>query len=164
MHSYTPRNNLNTLWTISKPNTDLMSCWWNLKWLAFNKERHGANDPSKQLGIDKEIKVCRVEFNTQLYYYRIKEKKRWKLMSVMGCRLSGRYNASTVVRKSAFVGESLSDVGRTGDVFKAGRAVGCTVCDFAPYKKMMFWTFAEICTYTAKTEDVTPRNLIFLGY
>jgi hypothetical protein len=42
-----------------------MSCGWDLKWLVFTKERHGANDPSKCLGNDKEMKVCRVEFHVQ---------------------------------------------------------------------------------------------------
>jgi hypothetical protein len=47
-----------------------MSCGCNVKWLVFTKERHGANDPSKRLGIDKEIKVCRVAINAQqLYHY-----------------------------------------------------------------------------------------------
>jgi hypothetical protein len=46
-----------------------MSCGWDVKWLAFTKERHGANYQSKRLGIDKEMKVFLVEFNAQLYYY-----------------------------------------------------------------------------------------------
>jgi hypothetical protein len=46
-----------------------MSCGWDVKWLVFTKERHGANYQSKRLGIDKEMKVSRVEFNAQLYYY-----------------------------------------------------------------------------------------------
>jgi hypothetical protein len=46
-----------------------MSRRWDVKWLPFTKQRHGANDPSKKLGIDKEIKVCRVAFNAQQLYY-----------------------------------------------------------------------------------------------
>jgi hypothetical protein len=46
-----------------------MSCGWDVKWLAFTTERHGANYRSKRLGIDKEMKVLRVEFNAQLYYH-----------------------------------------------------------------------------------------------
>jgi hypothetical protein len=46
-----------------------MCCGWDVKWLAFTKERHGASFQSKRLGIDKEMKVFRVEFNAQLYYY-----------------------------------------------------------------------------------------------
>jgi hypothetical protein len=46
-----------------------MGCGWDVKWLAFTKERHDANDPSKRLGIGKEMKVCTVAFNARLYYY-----------------------------------------------------------------------------------------------
>jgi hypothetical protein len=53
------------LWRITKPNIYLMRCGWDVKWLAFTKERHGANDPTKRLGFDKEMKVCRVAFNAQ---------------------------------------------------------------------------------------------------
>jgi hypothetical protein len=44
-----------------------MSCGWDLKWLAFTKERHGANYQSKRLGINKEMKYFRVDVAAQLY-------------------------------------------------------------------------------------------------
>jgi hypothetical protein len=37
-----------------------MSCGWDVKWLAFTTERHGAIYHNKRLGIDKEMKVLTV--------------------------------------------------------------------------------------------------------
>jgi hypothetical protein len=55
-----------------------MICGWDVKWLAFTKQRHGANDPSKHLGIEKEMKVCRVVFNAQQLYYYTKYKAHYR--------------------------------------------------------------------------------------
>jgi hypothetical protein len=34
---------------------------WDVKWIAFTKERDGANYQSKRLGIDKEMTVFGVD-------------------------------------------------------------------------------------------------------
>jgi hypothetical protein len=44
-----------------------MSCGWDVKWLAFTKEKDGANYQSKHLGIDKQMILFRVKFNALSY-------------------------------------------------------------------------------------------------
>jgi hypothetical protein len=56
------------VWRIAKPNIDLMRCGWDVKWFTFIKERNGVKVASKSLGIDKEMRVCRVAFNAQQLY------------------------------------------------------------------------------------------------
>jgi hypothetical protein len=46
-----------------------MSCGWKLKWLEFSKERQGANYQSKRFGINKEMKVFRMDFAAQQLLY-----------------------------------------------------------------------------------------------
>jgi hypothetical protein len=57
------------VWRIAKPNIDLMRCGWDVKWFTFIKERNGVKDLSNVLGFDKEMRVCRVAFNTQQLYH-----------------------------------------------------------------------------------------------
>jgi hypothetical protein len=39
-----------------------MICGWDVKWLAYIKERHGANYQSQWFGTNKEMKVFGVDF------------------------------------------------------------------------------------------------------
>jgi hypothetical protein len=56
----------NTLLTIPQPNLDLISCWWNLKSLAFNKEEHGWWLQNIMLDLDGEIECPALEINAWL--------------------------------------------------------------------------------------------------
>jgi hypothetical protein len=48
-----------------------MSCGWDVKWLAFTKESHGANFQSKRLGIDEEMDFF--QWNLMLSYTTIRQ-------------------------------------------------------------------------------------------